>query len=182
MTDKTKQKIMDTALTVFAEEGYVGAKTRIIAEKSGFSEMTLFRKFETKENLFNMVLIKNQELILEDITSMFPDEKFESPGDCFKALIYSVLNLIENNYEYVSIFINERRRISETTIELFITRLSQYIEKMFPDHKVDAKVFAFNILSFLYFVVFDKKQGRTFVDHKKAVDEFINYSSNCLKE
>ncbi len=58
MVDKTEQKILDVALKEFAEEGYVGARTRIIAEKSGFSEMTLFRKFKTKENLFNMVLNK----------------------------------------------------------------------------------------------------------------------------
>ena len=43
--DKTERKILDAALKIFAERGYDGAKTKLIAEKSGFTEMTLFRKF-----------------------------------------------------------------------------------------------------------------------------------------
>ena len=43
---------MEADLKFFSENGYAGARTRLIAEKAGFSEMTLFRKFKTKENLF----------------------------------------------------------------------------------------------------------------------------------
>ena len=49
MADETKQKILDTALKVFAEKGYKGATTLTIAEESCFSEKTLFRKFKTKK-------------------------------------------------------------------------------------------------------------------------------------
>ncbi|MGZ7107882.1 MAG: TetR/AcrR family transcriptional regulator, partial [Methanobacterium sp.] len=44
---------MDTALKMFAERSYLGAKTKSIAEEAGFSEMTLFRKFKTKKNLYD---------------------------------------------------------------------------------------------------------------------------------
>ena len=36
MTKKTEEKIMDTALKMFAENGYLGAKTKNIAEEAGF--------------------------------------------------------------------------------------------------------------------------------------------------
>lgn len=58
MVDETREKILDAALKVFSKEGYKPAKTAIIAEEASFSEKTLFRKFKTKENLFNEVISK----------------------------------------------------------------------------------------------------------------------------
>nr|WP_243686887.1 helix-turn-helix domain-containing protein [Methanobacterium formicicum] len=68
MVSKTEQKFLDAALEIFAEKGYKGATTRLIAQKAGFSELTLFRKFKTKENLFNSVLIHNIEKVKADMT------------------------------------------------------------------------------------------------------------------
>ena len=53
MTDKTEQKILDSALKLFAEKGYDASTTITLAEESGYSEMTLFRIFKTKKNLFD---------------------------------------------------------------------------------------------------------------------------------
>ena len=56
----TEQRILDAALKVFASEGYTGATTRRIAEEANVAEVTLFRKFQSKENLLREVLIKNR--------------------------------------------------------------------------------------------------------------------------
>ena len=61
MTKQTEQKIVDSALKLFAEKGYKGATTSDIARNAGVSELTIFRKFETKENLFDETLIYSQE-------------------------------------------------------------------------------------------------------------------------
>ena len=71
MVDKTEQKIMEAALKVFSENGYKGATTRVIANESGFNELTLFRKFKNKENLFNKVLTQNSEKLKNDFISSF---------------------------------------------------------------------------------------------------------------
>ncbi len=181
MVDKTEQKILDVALKEFAREGYVGARTRIIAEKSGFSEMTLFRKFKTKENLFNMVLAKNQEIVIKNFNSIMAESKFENPDEFLKTIIERLVNLTEDNFEFISIIIYEKKMISGTVVADLMTHLTQCIEKIFPNSKIDSKVFVFNLLSFIYFIIFDKSQGRTFIDHEKAIEEFIKYSTNCLK-
>lgn len=62
MTEETREIIMGAALKIFAEEGYVGAKTRIIAKEAGFSEMTLFRKFKSKEKLFDAILMEKKRI------------------------------------------------------------------------------------------------------------------------
>jgi AcrR family transcriptional regulator len=47
---------MQAAAGLFAAQGYSGATTRAIAEAAGVNELTLFRHFETKKNLFMQVV------------------------------------------------------------------------------------------------------------------------------
>ena len=52
----TKERIMLAASQVFAEQGYARATTREIAAAAGVTEVTLFRHFGSKENLFTAIL------------------------------------------------------------------------------------------------------------------------------
>ncbi|MGD9894890.1 MAG: TetR/AcrR family transcriptional regulator [Dehalococcoidia bacterium] len=49
--DETEERILDAAARVFAETGFRGATTRRIAEAAGVNEVTLFRRFPTKDAL-----------------------------------------------------------------------------------------------------------------------------------
>lgn len=52
----TRQKILSAAAVVFMESGYKRATTRGIAAAAGVSEVTLFRHFESKENLMKAAM------------------------------------------------------------------------------------------------------------------------------
>jgi AcrR family transcriptional regulator len=49
---RTRQQILQAAAEVFTAQGFAGATTRGIAETAGVSELTLFRHFGSKKNLF----------------------------------------------------------------------------------------------------------------------------------
>lgn len=51
-TPDTRQKIIDAAFKLFGEHGYTGSSTRAIAAEAGVNEVTLFRHFGSKQNLF----------------------------------------------------------------------------------------------------------------------------------
>jgi AcrR family transcriptional regulator len=57
-----REQIVDTALSVFSRRGYRGATTRELARAAGITEVTLFRYFPTKEELFAAVLDKHSIL------------------------------------------------------------------------------------------------------------------------
>lgn len=182
MTDETEQKILDAALKVFAEKGYIGATTVAIAEKAGFSEKTLFRKFETKENLFNRVIIKNNEKIKKDFGFLLLDKRFETPGDFLETLIKNLAKLTDDNYEYISIVLNEYRRVSEIPAAQEIAfHLSGYIEKNIPNKEIDYPVFAASILAYIYFLVGDKYRERTFIGYEEAIGKFVNNLVICIR-
>jgi AcrR family transcriptional regulator len=49
--DETRQRILNAAIHVFSEKGYIGATTRAIAAAAGVNEVTIFRHFGNKKNL-----------------------------------------------------------------------------------------------------------------------------------
>ncbi len=165
---------MGAALKIFAEEGYVGAKTRIIAKEAGFSEMTLFRKFKSKENLFDTILMEKKGYLMNEANTIFSSNNSENPEESFRLLIQHLYNLIEENFPYISLYINERRRVSENILDELVIYLSRQIEFKFHDCNVNTKVFAFSILSFLYHLVFDQYKDYSFMDHTEAINEFTD--------
>ena len=52
----TRQRILEAAANVFAQQGLEGATTREIAQQAKVNEVTLFRHFRSKENLLDAVL------------------------------------------------------------------------------------------------------------------------------
>lgn len=51
----SKEIILKSALTLFAERGFDGTTTRSIATRAGVNEVTIFRIFGSKEDLFRQV-------------------------------------------------------------------------------------------------------------------------------
>ena len=60
--EDTRQRILDAALQLCSERGYHGVSTRAIAALAGVNEVTLFRHFGSKKNLFQAMLRSNSAL------------------------------------------------------------------------------------------------------------------------
>lgn len=52
-SSETRQRIIDAAVEIGSKFGYAQATTKAIAEVAGVNEVTLFRHFGTKKNLFS---------------------------------------------------------------------------------------------------------------------------------
>ena len=51
-----RQRLLAAATTVFGRDGLEGATTRAISREAGVNEVTLFRLFQSKENLLAAVV------------------------------------------------------------------------------------------------------------------------------
>lgn len=187
MKDKTKQKILDSSLKIFAERGYTGATTKILAEKAGFSEMTLFRKFETKKNLFKMVLLQNREKIMGDLDSALVSRDFKDPEDFFKTFLENIIHLIDKNFDFISIIIQGNSELFPTmrgTNDFFFNRIGQYLQgqEIIQKGNLEVVFFTFNVITFSYFIVLDRHRGRNSLSSEKLVEEFIKHHNECFKK
>jgi TetR/AcrR family transcriptional repressor of mexJK operon len=66
--DGTHRRILQAAAHVFAEKGYARATTRALAAAAGVNEVTLFRRFGSKQSLFAAVI---DEYAASALTSAF---------------------------------------------------------------------------------------------------------------
>lgn len=71
---KRARRIIDAAVSEFAEKGYEAANTNQIAKAAGISVGSLFQYFKTKENLFRYVINLGVGIIETDIGQILEDE------------------------------------------------------------------------------------------------------------
>lgn len=57
--EKSRKKILDSALIYFARKGYEGTKISALAQFTGIGQGTLYSYFSSKEELFNVILKEN---------------------------------------------------------------------------------------------------------------------------
>lgn len=76
--EETRIRIMSVALKLFSEQGYYQATTKQIAEAAKVNEITLFRHFGNKENLFNVTTeYYVREMHLKDEVELLASQNFE---------------------------------------------------------------------------------------------------------
>ena len=92
--NSTEGKLFAAALALFAERGYKATTTKAIAEKAGVNEVTLFRKFGSKEKLF-MELVKAEA---ED-KMKFVAHELEPTGDLVEDLTQMGIRMNQNMYK-----------------------------------------------------------------------------------
>lgn len=84
-------KLLDQLLLVFIEKGYASTSTRELADKCGIAEITLFRKYGTKKELFSQAVMHYLD------THSF--HEFEWTDD--DTLSTMLIHLLEKRYQFV---------------------------------------------------------------------------------
>ena len=177
MTDKTEQKIMDAALEIFAKNGFKSSTTKAIAEKSGFTEMTLFRKFNTKKNLYERVLNQNVELMLEDFKqNVFNNEEHKNVRDFISNFIIKAREVMMNNFEVFYISLNEENKSMETLMAETTDFAGNYLKKHIDNPNIDYNTLGITIISFVYIINLENYHNRKASFGKSAdvvVENFV---------
>ncbi len=146
--DQTERNILDAAMKVFAREGYKGATTRRIAQEANVAELTLFRKFQSKDNLLKEVLVKKREPALSALDSLFRMEEEADLTTNLHTLGQNVAKAIRDNMKeseylmFMFMLIEEGRRrpeiaeIFSSVFQMNILRFSEYFELQIKNGKM----------------------------------------------
>lgn len=179
MLDKTSQKILDAALELFAKDGYKATTTSSIAIKADFNELTVFRKFKTKQNLFDMVIQQNIEKFKNEYYSLMVDEDFEDPEEFLRCTLRKVIKLIDNNIELFRLTVFEKI-MEQEPLEEMIFHLARYLEKNIPNDEIDFLAFTLTITASFIMLSNNKYLGRTSVDQEMMEEITINNFIKCI--
>src|SRR5919106_2227124 len=85
--EERREEILAVAMKHFAEGGYHGTSTEVIAREAGISQPYLFRLFRTKKELFlacyDRASLQIRELFREAAAEAPPGEKLEAMGRAY---------------------------------------------------------------------------------------------------
>ena len=136
--NETSKKIMKVALKLFSEQGYYPTTTKQIAEEAGVNELTIFRHFGSKSNLFQVtteyyVVDSKIDSILKNTDGLnFEEAMFIITNRIYKLLIqntklYKVqMKLSDNEKDFVKL------KLSRKVISI----LKDYFKELKENNKI----------------------------------------------
>jgi AcrR family transcriptional regulator len=126
--------ILKPALRLFAEKGFGAVTTKMIAEAAGITEMTLFRKFQTKRNILDRA-VSDLSRDDPDLDSLF-DQFVGDPALDIPRLGYHIWHQLSRWQEIIRIMLNspeidspELRAFGDHKLRIFKETISQYIQR-----------------------------------------------------
>ncbi|WP_022855029.1 TetR/AcrR family transcriptional regulator [Thermodesulfobacterium thermophilum] len=179
MGKNTKKRLLEAALKVFSEKGFLGATTKEIAKQAGVAEVTLFRHFGSKENLFAETI--NQYSFLPKLKEILPEIKTEPPDIALKKIAREFLNVLESKKNLIRIMYTDFyrypdyiKKIHESIVESIIELISSYFNELIERgifRRVNTQ-FAARAFLGMFFSYF----------YAKKIKEFLNIRKNDLEE
>ncbi|MFK5883830.1 MAG: TetR/AcrR family transcriptional regulator [Candidatus Izemoplasma sp.] len=176
MQDKTNQ-ILKASISVFVKKGYIAATTKEIAKKANVAEVTLYRKFGTKKNLFEHSV---KSITDDKFSSILKINQEISQYDFFKQLITNRLTVISKNISVVKMLISESLaghlpkdlKFTDVIFEEISGAIKQYFE--IKDIKLDSQAYAKIVLGILlgYAILPLQKPFHSLSSEDKAI--FVN--------
>jgi TetR/AcrR family transcriptional regulator len=166
--ESTEQRILDAALKVFASEGYSGATTRKIAIEADVNEVTLFRKFQTKENLLKEVL-NNNSTVFSSLEKLFQIKKDVNLETELRILGKNIAKIMMDNKKdskrrmFMLMLFEEGRRRPEVAealssfLQKNIKSLSEYFELQIKNGKmrnINSRSAALTFISYFVYTSF----------------------------
>jgi len=130
-----EEQLLEATFQLISEKGYLGATTREIAQKSGVTELTLFRHFGSKEKLFEAVLKKYSFLpklreLLPVIESLPYDRAMRVLGVRFFEALKERKSLVKIMLSEINIYPDKIRSVYAEFTDELIQTLAGYIKSL----------------------------------------------------
>lgn len=186
--DETKQKIIDAAMTLVRDKGYVATTTKDIANVAQVNECTIFRKFKSKKDI--VLCAMEQEEWRANITpDIFRNITWELQSD-LEMFMESYLKRVTADFVNLSIGLRAPQIYEEIAPmimkipEAFIKSLIDYFEEMYEKGKIEnadfeclamtifSSTFGFIFLKASFEDVLSKVKQEEYI--KKSVELFVN--------
>lgn len=137
--NKTKRKIFETAMKLFAEKGYEGTSVEEITATVGVAKGTLYYHFSSKEEIYNFLIEEGMKLLLNSIA--IKTANLTDPVAKLKAVIVIQLKIINKYEEFITILLSQIWG-SEMRHQHFRQYISEYIEVIqgFIEEGIEKKV------------------------------------------
>lgn len=123
-----QQLIVDTAESLFQEEGHEAVTIRNVADKVGVSAGTIYTYFKDKEEMLLCVLINNLELLESNMQESL---QIEDPVQCIRSLANAYKAYYERFGRYADVVGYMTKEENSTVSKAFQEKLKLSVLKIF---------------------------------------------------
>ncbi|MFC4808044.1 TetR/AcrR family transcriptional regulator [Paenibacillus sp. GCM10023250] len=127
MFDERKDQIKKAALKLFAEKGLAGTKMSMIAEEAGISQGLTYRYFESKDEIFGILVeeaIEESRNAIRNIGTL--------PGSPLEQLKAFTLRLLDENHKQYFLLVQQAQ-----TSEVVPSKALEAIERYSPQDTIE---------------------------------------------
>lgn len=103
--NKTKRKIFETSMKLFAEKGYEATSVEDITATVGVAKGTLYYHFSSKEEIFNFLVVEGIKLLQNSVD--IKTERFDNYLDKIKAIVLIEVKIIYKYEDLITILLSQ---------------------------------------------------------------------------
>lgn len=103
--NKTKRKIFEASMKLFAEKGYDATSVEEITATVGVAKGTLYYHFSSKEEIFNFLIDEGVKLLLNNIEIKI--KKLDNSIDKLRAVIILQIRVLKKYESLIKIFLSQ---------------------------------------------------------------------------
>ena len=103
--NKTKRKIFETSMKLFAQKGYAATSIEEITATVGVAKGTLYYHFSSKEEIFNFLIEEGMKLLQNSID--IKTAKFTNYIDKMKAIVLIQIKIVIKYEDLITILLSQ---------------------------------------------------------------------------
>lgn len=173
--EERRKQILESALSLFIEKGYNGATTMDIAKRANISEVTLFRYFDSKKQIF---LEATEPILITSLKESLVASKDLKPGEKLEHILKNRISFISKHNEVIKLILMESQVNPEIADIDFISQITDLLKDAIIESGIEPKNDEFTIrllmgsvLSFLYLPKKNDNEIDAYVE--RLVDEIL---------
>jgi len=130
---EVRQHMVDAAIELIAKNGFSKFRFEELADKIGYNRATLYRYFDSKEDLMTSVMMTLMHEITNDIIRKTASQKVTRKR--FTDELYQIITNLRSNRRYHIVMDAQNvERFAELTHEYFSAITTDMLEKYMTDH------------------------------------------------
>lgn len=179
--NKTKRKIFETSMSLFAKKGYEATSIEEITSVVGVAKGTLYYHFSSKEEIFNFLVEEGMNLLKNSIS--IKTSKVDNVVDKLKAIILIQIKILIKYEDFITILLSQiwGKEPRNVACKNYVFDYINIIEKIIQDgidkgelNNVDPQVLASSIFGFTCSSLLYKIKTEKELDIQTLYKEYVN--------
>ena len=177
--NKTKRKIFETSMKLFAEKGYDATSIEEITATVGVAKGTLYYHFSSKEEIFNFLIEEGIKLLQNSID--IKTAKLDNYIDKLKAVILIQIKIVNKYEDFITILLSQfygkeaRNKMCQKHVFEYISKIERIVKEGMEAGQIkkgNANVIASEIYALIASTLVYKMKSQENVEIIKLYKEF----------